>query len=103
MLDMFGKLNEAKQKMEEAKARLDNIYVDANAGDGAVKIVMTASKQIKDVQIADQLLNPAQKEELQDLIIVAVDRAMEQADNVAQTEMKAVTGDLLPVMGGMFD
>lgn len=97
--DMFGKLNEAKQKMEEAKARLETVFVEGEAENGAVKAIVSASKKVKEIIISDELMND--KEQLQDLITVALNRAMEKADSVSEAEMKAVANEMLPGMGGL--
>lgn len=102
-LNMFGKLNEMKQKMEEVKKRLDTIEVEGEAGDGAVKVLVTANKKVLDIVISEVLLTSENKEPLQDFIAVAMNRAMENAENVAESEMKAVAGDMLPNLPGLFN
>lgn len=102
-MDMLGKLNEMQQKMEEVKKRLDTIEVEGEAGDGKVKVLVTANKKVLDITVDDSLLNKESKDELQDLITVALNRALENADNVAESEMKAITGDLLPNLPGLFN
>lgn len=102
MLDLFGKLNEMKQKMEEAKSRLESISVEAGAGDGAVTVVMSANKSVKSIQIEDRLLNVANKEELIDYLELAINKAIEKAENVSQSEMMAAGKGVLPNIPGLF-
>ena len=68
MLDLLGKLNEMKQKMEEAKVRLASIVVSGNAGDGAVKVEMNGNSLVKNIFIENDLMELSRKEELQDLL-----------------------------------
>jgi nucleoid-associated protein EbfC len=98
---MFEKLNEIKQKMDEIKQRLDNITVEGEAGDGAVKVVVTANKKIKEVIISDGLIKGGDKEEIGELTVVALNRALEQAENVSESEMKAASTGLFPDLPGM--
>jgi DNA-binding YbaB/EbfC family protein len=96
---MFGKLGEAKQKAEEIKKKLQGIQVDGQAGNGKVKVTATADRAIRDIFIADELMSPDRKEELQDLIVMAVEDAMAKAENVSQSEMSALMNSMLP--GGL--
>ncbi|HYG16088.1 MAG TPA: YbaB/EbfC family nucleoid-associated protein [Bacteroidia bacterium] len=97
---MFGKLNEARQKAEEIKQRLETITVTGEAENGAVKVVATGNKRIKDIIIDDRMM--ADKEQLQDVLTVAVNRALEQADKVSESEMSAIASQLLPGLGNLF-
>lgn len=100
MFDLIGKLGEVKKKMEEMKTRLQSIILDAEAGEGRVKITVTANRQVKSVQIDESLLSPANREELQDLLEVAMNRALEKAEAVNESEMKAAGRDFLPGFPG---
>lgn len=102
MFDMLGKLNEMKKKMEEIKSRLDNISVDGNGGDGAVKIEMTANRKVKNVFIEDSLLDSSRKEELTDYLEIAMNDALEKAQNISETEMEAAGKGILPNIPGLF-
>ncbi len=96
---MFGKLQEAKQKMDEVKQRLDTIFVNGEAEGGKVKATVSASRKLQHIEISEQLWHENDREQIEDLIVVAVNRAMEQADNVSQAEMQAIAKDMLP--GGL--
>jgi DNA-binding YbaB/EbfC family protein len=100
MFDIISKLGEVKKKMEEMKVRLGNIYLDAEAGEGRVKITVNGNRQIKSVLIDDSLMNPESREELQDLLEVAMNRALEKAEATNEAEMKAAGRDFLPGMPG---
>jgi DNA-binding YbaB/EbfC family protein len=99
---MFGKIAEAQQKAEEIKKRLALITVEGMAGDGAVKVIATGTKNITSIKIDDRLLDVSKKEELEDLLLVAIERALEQAENVSASEMKNLMGSMMPGLGGLF-
>jgi DNA-binding protein YbaB len=84
---MFDKLMQAQQKAGEIKTRLEAITVTGTAEGG--KITVTANDFLKE----------ADKEELEELLVIALNKAMEQADNVSQTEMAAMTKEMF---GGLF-
>lgn len=99
---MFDKLNQIKQKMDEIRQRLDNITVDGEAGDGSVKVTVTANRKVKEINISDDLIKRGDGEEIGELTVVALNRALEQAENVSESEMKAASAGLFPDLPGMF-
>ncbi|WP_353184884.1 YbaB/EbfC family nucleoid-associated protein [Parapedobacter lycopersici] len=99
---MFDKLFEARQKAEEIKKRLDQITVVGEAEGGRIKVTATANKEVTQITIDTAYFDGADKEELEELLAVAVNQAMRQADNVSQAEMQAATKDMLGGFGGMF-
>lgn len=98
---MFDKLFEAKQKAEDLKKRLDGITVSGSAEGGKITVTATANKAVKSITIDEEFLKSAEKEELEDLLVIAVNRAIEQAENINQSEMAALSRDMLGGMGGL--
>lgn len=98
MFDLINKLGDLKKKMEEARNRLDSIQVTGTSGDQEIKIVLNGNRKVLSVNIADHLLFPEKREEVQDLLEVAFNRALEEAERVNESEMKAAGRDLLPGM-----
>lgn len=98
---MFDKILEAQQKAEEAKKRLDNITVSADAEGGAVKVVATASKTIKSIEIDEKFMEENGKEGLEEVLVIAINKALSQAENISQAEMAAVTNQMLGGIGGL--
>jgi DNA-binding protein YbaB len=96
---MFDKINQAKQMAEQTKVRLSNITVEGVAANGKIRIVADANKKVKEVIIDDTLISPERKEELQDLLAMAIDDALTQAENVSAAEMQAMMNSMLP--GGL--
>jgi DNA-binding protein YbaB len=98
---MFDKLFEAKQKAEDLKKRLDGITVSGSAEGGKITVTATANKVIQSVNIDEDFLKSADKEELEELLIVAINKALEQAENIHQSEMAALSRDMLGGMGSL--
>lgn len=98
---MFDKLLEAQQKAGEMKKRLDDISVSGSAEGGKITVVANGNKVVQSVNIDEEFLKGADKEELEELLIVAINKAMEQADNVNQSEMAAMTQQMFGGMGGL--
>jgi DNA-binding YbaB/EbfC family protein len=96
---MFDKLMEAQQKAGEVKSRLDAITVTGTAEGGKITVTANGNKVVQSVTIEDVFFKDADKEELEELMAIAINKAMEQADNVSQTEMAAMTKQMF---GGLF-
>jgi DNA-binding protein YbaB len=100
---MFDKLFEVQAKAGEVKQRLDNITVTGTAEGGKISVNATGNKIIQSINIDADFFKEADKEEIEELLVIAINKAMEQADNVSQSEMAAVTKDMFGGLGGMFN
>ncbi|HLR50065.1 MAG TPA: YbaB/EbfC family nucleoid-associated protein [Candidatus Sphingobacterium stercoripullorum] len=98
---MWDKLNDAKKKAEEVKARLQSISVQGEVESGKIRVIASADKVIKEVIIDEDFYKQCEREELQELIAVAANKALEQAESISQTEMQTVTQDMLGGLGGL--
>jgi len=99
---MFDKLLAAQQKAEEIKKRLDTISVYGEVENGAIKITSTANKTITGVAIDEEFLKSADKEELEELLLTAINKALASAEQVSSTEMQSSAKDMLGGLGGLF-
>jgi DNA-binding YbaB/EbfC family protein len=99
---MFDKLMEAQQKAGEVKKRLDAITVSGTAEGGKITVTANGNKVVQSVQIDSAFLANADKEEIEELLVVAINKAMDQAENVSQSEMAAMTKNMFGDLGGMF-
>ncbi|PKH68931.1 hypothetical protein CXF59_01245 [Flavobacterium sp. ALD4] len=99
LMGMMGKLKETQQKMEETKKRLDTVLVDEQSTDGLLKVTITANRKITSITIADELLQD--KEQLEDYMILVMNKAIEKASKVNTAELDAVAKMDMPMMPGM--
>lgn len=99
---MFDKLLEAQKKAEEIKNRLDTISVSAEVEGGKISVTSTANKTLTSIHIDPEFLKEADAEELEELILTAINKVLQQAESVSQTEMQAATRDMMGGLGGMF-
>ncbi|PUZ26546.1 hypothetical protein GA0116948_10263 [Chitinophaga costaii] len=97
--DLMGKLQEAQQQMQETKTRLAAMQHQGDAGNGAVKVTISGNREVQSLEVADRLCNVAQKEELEDLLITAMNRALKSAEVAYEREMAGVAGGMLGGMG----
>ncbi len=96
---MMGKLKETQNKIEETKKRLDTVLVDEQSTDGLLKVTMTANRKIKSLSIDDALLED--KEQLEDYMILVLNKAIEKATKVNEAELDAVAKMDMPMIPGM--
>ena len=98
---MFGNMEEMQQQM---KAKLAAINVEAESGDGAVKVTATASRQILNISFDKEKLDWDDQEQVEDLVMVAVNRVIERAAEKEAEETQNMLKDMLPPgMGGLSD
>ena len=100
-MGMMGKLKETQQNIEDTKKRLDTVLVDEQSSDGLLKVTLTANRAIKSITIDDALLED--KEQLEDYIILVMNKAIEKATKTNEAEMEAVTKMDMPMIPGMED
>ncbi len=94
------------QKMQEELSRvqeeLANITVEGSSGGGMVKVVANCQHQIMEVKVEPEVIDPEEKEMLEDLIAAAVNQALENAQKRSQEEMSKVSGGLMGNLPGGF-
>lgn len=99
LMGMMGKLKETQQKIENTKKRLDTVLIDEQSTDGLLKVTLTANRKIKAIAIDDSLLE--EKEQLEDYLILTLNKAIEKATNVNEAELDAVAKMDMPMIPGM--
>jgi len=96
---MMQKLKAAQQKVEETKIRLNTVLIDGQANNGAVKVTVTANREVKSIEIVDALLQD--KEELEDYLIIALNDAISKATKINEAELAAAAKDGMPNIPGL--
>ncbi|MBD3580915.1 YbaB/EbfC family nucleoid-associated protein [Flavobacterium selenitireducens] len=99
LMGMMGKLQETQKKIEETKQRLDTVLVDDKSNDGLLSVTLTANRKIKAISIDDSLLED--KEQLEDYLILTLNKAIEKATNVNEAELAAAAKDGMPNIPGL--
>lgn len=92
-----GMLRQAQQmqaKLAKAQEELESATVEASSGGGAVTVVVNGHQSIQSIKIAAEVVDPADVEMLEDLVMAAVNEAMDKAKELAASQLQAVTGGL---------
>ncbi len=98
-MGMMGKLKETQKKVEETKQRLHTVLIDEKSSDNLLNVTITANRELKSITIADELLQD--KEQLEDYLILTLNKAIKRAGEVHETEVAAVAKDGMPNIPGM--
>jgi DNA-binding YbaB/EbfC family protein len=96
MADMFGKIQEMQSKMQEAQEGLNDVIVEAEAGGGMVKVKANGNKQIVSIEMDNDVVDPADKEMLEDLIVAGVNKALEKAEEASKEKMQEMYKNMMP-------
>jgi len=99
MMGMMNKLKETQNKVEATKLRLNTVLIDESSSDQKLKVTITANRTLKSINIDDELLKD--KEMLEDYLILTLNKAIERATKVNETEIAAVAKEGLPNIPGM--
>lgn len=99
LMGMMGKLQEAQNKVEETKKRLDSVWIDETSTDGLLKVTVTANRQIKSLEISPELLEDA--EQLEDYLVLTLNKALKKAEQIHESEIAAVAKNNMPNIPGM--
>jgi nucleoid-associated protein EbfC len=91
---MMQQIQRLQKQMEEAQAKLAEETVTATAGGGAIKVTMTGDQKCKSVEISPDLLKDADAEMLQDLVLSAVNMALDQSRELANEKLGPLAGGL---------
>lgn len=99
IMGMMGKLKETQEKVKETKKRLDTVTLEEANHDNTVEVRLTANREIKSIKIDDALLQD--KEQLEDYLILTLNKAIAKATEVQEAELGAVAREGMPNIPGM--
>ena len=99
MMGMLGKLKETQEKVKATKERMNTVILDEQSPDNLLKVSITANRTIKSITIDDSLLED--KDQLEDYLILTLNKAIEKATTINETELAAVAKEGMPNIPGM--
>ena len=99
LMGMMGKLKETQEKVKATKERLHSVLIDEKSSDGLLSITISANREIKSIEVADELLED--KEQLEDYLVLTLNKAISRATEIQETELSAVAKDGIPDIPGM--
>ena len=98
---MLSGFQHLQERLQQVQAELAESTVEASAGGGAVKIVMSGTQECQAVHIAADLFAEADVDMLQELIMLAINQAVQDSQALASSKLSPLTGGLgIPGLGG---
>jgi len=91
MQNMMKQMQKMQKKMAEAQEELGQQKIEGTAGGGMVKVVVTGHKELVDVEIKPEAVDPDDVEMLQDLVLAAVNDALKKAEELTNNTMGQFT------------
>lgn len=96
---MMGKLKETREKVKATKERLNSVILEEKSSDDLLSVTITANRTLKTINIEDELLKD--KEQLEDYLILILNKALDRAKQVNEAELAAVAKEGMPNIPGM--
>lgn len=94
MGNLLGQMQKLQAEMEKTQAELEQEEITVTAGGGMIALVMTGKKQLRSITIKPEVVDPDDVEMLQDLVMAAVNDAIQQVEKRHEERMSALTGGL---------
>ncbi|MBI5730186.1 MAG: YbaB/EbfC family nucleoid-associated protein [Ignavibacteriales bacterium] len=96
MQDMLKQVQKMQSDMAKVQAELENKTVTEESGGGMVKATANGKKEIISIVIDEEIAKSGDKEMLEDLVVAAVNKALQSAGKMAEDEMGAITKGMMP-------
>jgi hypothetical protein len=101
MQSMMKQLQEVQQRMERIQAELETKTVSAEAGGGMVRVVVNGRLRVLKIEIERDAIDLDDLSMLEDLVTAAVNKGIEEAQEMAQQEMAKAAGGMIPPIPGL--
>ncbi len=92
--NMLRQAQQLQARLAKAQEELENAVVEATAGGGAVKVVITGRLKIQSIEISPEVVSAEDVEMLQDLVMAATNEAVDKAQKMAESSLGAITGGM---------
>jgi len=93
-LSTLKQAQELKARLDKAQKELSNTVVEADSGKGAVKVTITGQQKILSVKISPKVIDPSNPEQLEGLVLKAVNEAIDKSQKVAAKQLRGLAGGL---------
>ncbi|MBP1654082.1 MAG: hypothetical protein H6Q28_638 [Bacteroidetes bacterium] len=98
---MMKQIQKMQEKMAQVQEELEGKTVSAEAGGGMVRVTANGKQRIVKIVIDREVVNPAETEMLEDLVLAAANKALDDAGKMAQEEVAKATSGMLPNIPGL--
>jgi DNA-binding YbaB/EbfC family protein len=91
---MLKQAQELKSRLDKAQKELGDITVDADVGRGAIKVTIDGKQKLHSIAISPKIINPERPEELEKMVLQAVNEAIAKSQKLAAKQLKGLTSGL---------
>ncbi|MGC9398826.1 MAG: YbaB/EbfC family nucleoid-associated protein [Anaerolineae bacterium] len=98
---LMRQVQKMQQEVEQAQARAEEEVIEVSAGGGVIEVQITGGLQIQSVKIRPEVVDPEDVEMLEDLVMAAMNEAIQKAQARVSERMAEVTGGLNSMLGGL--
>lgn len=102
MNNLMKQAQRMQKQMEETQAELEEKEYEATAGGGVVKVVINGKKEVTEIKIAEEVVDPEDIEMLEDLVVAAVNEAIRLQADDEKEQLGKITGGMGGGLGGLF-
>lgn len=90
--NLVGQLQKIQEEMLKAQERLAEETIEVTAGGGVIKVVIDGHQRVRSITLSPEVVNPEDIEMLQDLILVAINEAIERSQALAAERLSSIVG-----------
>ncbi len=101
MQGMLKQVQKMQERIAQIQAELEHRTVTADAGGGMVKVTANGKQEILKIEIEKEVVNPEDIAMLEDLVVAAVNKALQSASRMASEELGKATSGMLPNIPGL--
>lgn len=101
---MLSQVQQMQEEMANAQKALEDEFISVTAGGGAITVEISGHQRVKSIEIEKELLDPEEAEMLQDLLVAAVNQAIERSQALSAERMESISSGvsgLSDMLGGL--